>query len=58
MGQTAKMFTAGLAFFVLTACNDDQKMDMIPETDDSFYAELLGGEMRVSDPDNPGQQVE
>ncbi|EON77241.1 hypothetical protein ADIS_2321 [Lunatimonas lonarensis] len=58
MGQTMKMFMAGLAFVMLAACNDDQKMDMIPEIDDSFYAELFGGEVRVSDPDNPGQQVE
>lgn len=39
-----------------SSCKDDN--DQLRMMDDSFYAVQLGGETRVSDPDNPGQTIE
>ncbi|GAB2608113.1 hypothetical protein GCM10026987_02330 [Belliella aquatica] len=44
------------AMAVLSSCNDDDDQPMM--MDDSFYAVQLGGETRVSDPNNPGQMIE
>ncbi len=49
---------AGFTFLWLAACNVDQVADTMPETNASFYAAQLGGDARVNDPDNPGQQIE
>lgn len=40
---------------MLTSCNDDGPDPML---DDSFYSTVLGGEQKVPDPLNPGQQIE
>ncbi|GHB49686.1 hypothetical protein GCM10008106_33070 [Mongoliitalea lutea] len=40
---------------VLSSCNDDGPDPII---DDSFYSQVLGGETKVPDPMNPGQQIE
>lgn len=42
---------------LFASCNDDDKMAQQP-VDDSFYATKLGGEMKVEDPDMPGQKIE
>jgi len=43
---------------LLGACQDDP-MDITPEpVDESFYATKLGGETKVTDPDNSGMMIE